>query len=110
MQPYTLCLNYRYDLPGRRLLEAIKATAKSSLSMVGTTLEASAAIVTFLEDSSTISFHLASAHHLSVRTSNMRSSEASAHLPSARRPQRYPATPRKALRTEQGSEALPAGA
>lgn len=77
MQPYTMCLNYRYDLPCRRLLEAIKVAAKSSLSMIGTTLEASAAVVTFLEDSSTISFHLASAHHLSVRTSNKRSSEAS---------------------------------
>ena len=76
MQPHPLCLNYRYDLPGRRLLEAIKATAKSSLSMIGTTLEASAAIVTFLADSSTISFHLASAHHLSVRASSKRSSEA----------------------------------
>jgi len=50
MQPHPLCLNYRYDLPCRRLLEAIKATAKSSLSMIGTTLEASAAIVTFLAD------------------------------------------------------------
>lgn len=76
MQPHPLCLNYRYDLPGRRLLEAIKATAKSSLSMVGTTLEASAAIVTFLADSTTISFHLASGNHLSVRAPGRRASEA----------------------------------
>lgn len=72
----TLCLNYRYELPGRRLLEAIKATAKNSLKMVGTTLEASAAVVTFLADRSTISFHLASAHHLTVRASGKRSAEA----------------------------------
>lgn len=64
----TLCLNYRYELPGRRLLEIIKATAKQSLTIVGTTLEASAASVTFLADGSTMSFHLASANHLTVRT------------------------------------------
>jgi hypothetical protein len=76
MQPHTLCLNYRYELPGRRLLEAIKATAKQSLVMVGTTLEASAAVVTFLADRSTISFYLTSERHLSVRTSGRRASEA----------------------------------
>ena len=42
MQPPALSLNYRYELPGRRLLEIIKHTAKGSLQMVGTTLETSA--------------------------------------------------------------------
>ena len=60
MQPHALSLNYRYELPGRRLLEIIKHTAKGSFQMVGTTLEASAAVITFLADLSTINFHLAS--------------------------------------------------
>ena len=72
--PHTL--NYRYDLPGRRLLEIIKHTAKGSLQMVGTTLEASAAVITFLADRSTINFHLASEHHLTVRASSDRTGEA----------------------------------
>ncbi len=72
--PHTL--NYRYDLPGRRLLEIIKHTAKGSLQMVGTTLEASAAVITFLADCSTINFHLASEHHLTVRVPSGRTSEA----------------------------------
>ena len=71
-----ISLNYRYDLPGRRLLEIIKHTAKGSLQMVGTTLETSAAVITFLADLSTINFHLASEQHLTVRASSGRSSEA----------------------------------
>ena len=76
MQPHALSLNYRYELPGRRLLEIIKHTAKGSLQMVGTTLESSAAIVTFFADLSTINFHLASDRHLSVRATSTRSIEA----------------------------------
>lgn len=76
MNHSALSLNYRYDLPGRRLLEIIKRTAKRSLQMVGTTLESSTAIITFLADRSTINFHLASNQHLTVRVSSGRSSEA----------------------------------
>jgi len=76
MQPHALSLNYRYELPGRRLLEIIKHTAKGSLQMVGTTLETSAAVITFLADQSTINFHLASERQLSVRASSRRASEA----------------------------------
>jgi len=76
MSTHAISLNYRYDLPGRRLLEIIKQTAKGSLQMVGTTLEASAAVITFLADRSTINFHLASEHHLTVRVSSGRTSEA----------------------------------
>ncbi len=76
MQPHALSLNYRYELPGRRLLEIIKHTAKGSFQMVGTTLEASAAVITFLADLSTINFHLASEQHLTVRAASGRSSEA----------------------------------
>jgi hypothetical protein len=71
-----ISLNYRYDLPGRRLLEVIQRTAKDSFQMVGTTLESSAAVITFLADRSTISFHLASERQLSVRASSRRASEA----------------------------------
>ena len=76
MSTHLLNLNYRYELPGRRLLEIIKQTAKGSLQMVGTTLESSAAIITFFADRSTINFHLASDRHLSVRTTSSRSGEA----------------------------------
>jgi hypothetical protein len=44
--------------------------------MVGTTLESSAAVITFLVDQSTINFHLASEQQLSVRASSRRASEA----------------------------------
>jgi hypothetical protein len=76
MSTPAISLNYRYDLPGRRLLEIIKHTAKGSLQMVGTTLESSAAVITFLADRSTISFHLASERQLSVRASSRRAGEA----------------------------------
>ena len=71
-----ISLNYRYDLPGRRLLEIIQRTAKESFQMVGTTLESSVAVITFLADQSTINFHLASERQLSVRASSSRASEA----------------------------------
>lgn len=76
MSTHVLSLNYRYELPGRQLLEIIRHTAKTSLQMVGTTLESSAAIITFLTDRSTIKFHLASAKHVSVCASARRSNEA----------------------------------
>ncbi|GBL23655.1 hypothetical protein EMGBS6_04400 [Opitutia bacterium] len=76
MSTHPLSLNYRYELPGRSLLEIIKRTAKGSLQMVGTTLESSAAIITFLADHSTINFHLASDRHLTVRASSRRTGEA----------------------------------
>jgi hypothetical protein len=76
MSTRALSLNYRYDIPGRRLLEIIKRIAKESFQMVGTTLESSATVITFLADQSTISFHLASERQLSVRASSRRSSEA----------------------------------
>lgn len=76
MSTHPLSLNYRYELPGRSLLEIIKRTAKASLQMVGTTLESSAAIITFLADHSTINFHLASDRHLTVRASSRRTGEA----------------------------------
>jgi hypothetical protein len=76
MSTHPLSLNYRYELPGRSLLENIKRIAKDSFQMVGTTLESSAAVITFLADQSTISFHLASSKHLTVRASSRRASEA----------------------------------
>ena len=76
MSTHPLSLNYRYELQGRSLLENIKRIAKDSFQMVGTTLESSAAIITFLADLSTINFHLASEQHLTVRASSGRSSEA----------------------------------
>jgi len=76
MNYHVLNLNYRYQVPGRKLLEIIKQTAKHSLHMIGTQLESSAAVITFLSDLSTINFHLASEQHLSVRASARRSSEA----------------------------------
>ena len=76
MSTTAISLNYRYELPGRRLLEIIKRTAKESFQMVGTTLESSAAVITFLADQSTISFHLASERQLSVRASSRRASDA----------------------------------
>ena len=76
MSSPALSLNYRYELPGRRLLEIIKLTAKGSFQMVGTTLESSAAIITFLGDQSTINFHLASSQHLTVRAPARRAGEA----------------------------------
>ena len=72
----TISLNYRYELHGRSLLEIIKLTAKDTLRMVGTTLESSAAIVTFLTDGTAINFHLASKQHLSVRAPLSRAKEA----------------------------------
>ena len=71
-----LSLNYRYELPGRSLLENIKRIAKDSFQMVGTTLETSAAIVTFLADGTTISFHLATSQHLTVRAPSKRHGDA----------------------------------
>lgn len=44
--------------------------------MVGTTLDSSAALITFFKDQSTINFHLASANHLTVCASPRRSQEA----------------------------------
>jgi hypothetical protein len=76
MSTHPLSLNYRYELPGRSLLENIKRIAKDSFQMVGTTLEPSAAVITFLADQSTISFHLASERQLSVRASSRRASDA----------------------------------
>jgi hypothetical protein len=76
MSATAISLNYRYALPGRRLLEIIQRTAKESFQMVGTTLESSAAVITFLADQSTINFHLASEQQLSVRASSRRASEA----------------------------------
>jgi len=76
MSATAISLNYRYDLPGRRLLEIIQRTAKDSFQMVGTTLESSAAVITFFADQSTINFHLASERHLTVRASSRRSGEA----------------------------------
>lgn len=72
----TISLNYRYELHGRSLLEIIKLAAKDTLRMVGTTLESSAAIVTFLTDGTAINFHLASKQHLSVRAPLSRAKEA----------------------------------
>ena len=72
----TISLNYRYELHGRSLLEIIKLTAKDTLRMVGTTLESSAAIVTFLTDGTAINFHLASKQHLSVHAPLSRAKEA----------------------------------
>jgi hypothetical protein len=72
MSPHPLSLSYRYELPGRSLLENIKRIAKDSFQMVGTTLESSAAVITFLADQSTISFHLASSQHLTVRAPSKR--------------------------------------
>jgi hypothetical protein len=71
-----LSLNYRYELPGRSLLENIKRIAKDSFQMVGTTLESSAAVITFLADQSTISFHLASSQLLTVRAPSRRHGDA----------------------------------
>ncbi len=76
MSTHPLSLNYRYDLPGRRLLETIQRTAKESFQMVGTTLESSVAVITFFADQSTINVHLASERQLSVRASSRRASEA----------------------------------
>lgn len=76
MSTHPLSLNYRYELQGRSLLEIIKRTAKGSLQMVGTTLETSAAIITFLADGTTISFHLASSRHLTVRAPSKRHADA----------------------------------
>ena len=76
MSTHPLSLNYRYELQGRSLLENIKRIAKDSFQMVGTTLETSAAIITFLADGTTISFHLASKQHLSVRAPSKRHADA----------------------------------
>jgi hypothetical protein len=76
MSSPALSLNYRYDLPGRSLLENIKRIAKDSFQMVGTTLESSAAVITFLADQSTISFHLASSQLLTVRAPSKRHGDA----------------------------------
>ena len=76
MSTHPLSLNYRYELQGRSLLENIKRIAKDSFQMVGTTLESSAAIITFLADQSTISFHLASSRHLTVRAPSKRHADA----------------------------------
>jgi hypothetical protein len=76
MSTHPLSLNYRYELPGRSLLENIKRIAKDSFQMVGTTLETSAAVITFLADQSTISFHLASSRHLTVRAPSKRHADA----------------------------------
>jgi hypothetical protein len=76
MSSPALSLNYRYDLPGRSLLEHIKRIAKDSFQMVGTTLESSAAVITFLADQSTISFHLASSQLLTVRAPSKRHGDA----------------------------------
>lgn len=72
----SLSLNYRYNLPGRSLLEYVKRIAKQSFQMVGTTLESSAAVITFFADRSTISFHLASERHLTVRAPLKRQGDA----------------------------------
>lgn len=76
MSTPALSLNYRYELPGRSLLENIKRIAKDSFQMVGTTLETSAAVITFLADRTTISFHLASSQHLTVRAPSKRHADA----------------------------------
>lgn len=76
MSTPALSLNYRYELPGRSLLEIIKRIAKDSFQMVGTTLDSSAAVITFLADQSTVSFHLASARHLTVRAPSKRHADA----------------------------------
>jgi hypothetical protein len=76
MSAHPLSLNYRYELQGRSLLENIKRIAKDSFQMVGTTLETSAAVITFLADGTTISFHLASKQHLSVRAPSKRHGDA----------------------------------
>ena len=71
-----LSLNYRYELPGRSLLENVKRIAKQSFQMVGTTLDSTVAVITFFADRSTISFHLASEHHLTVRAPLKRQNDA----------------------------------
>jgi len=76
MSTPALSLNYRYELPGRSLLENIKRIAKDSFQMVGTTLETSAAVITFLADRTTISFHLASSQLLTVRAPSKRHADA----------------------------------
>jgi hypothetical protein len=76
MSTHSLSLSYRYELPGRSLLENIKRIAKDSFQMVGMTLESSAAVITFLADQSTISFYLASSQHLTVRAPSKRYSDA----------------------------------
>ena len=76
MSTHPLSLNYSYELPGRSLLENIKRIAKDSFQMVGTTLETSAAVITFLADQSTISFHLASSRLLTVRAPSKRHADA----------------------------------